>query len=340
MRYSLSSRFRGTLLGAAIGDMIVKYNNSLQPRFSDPESIETHDQKQPLATWRGKKPSHDAPEYCPWGSLAIKGAESLIMLGRFDINAWQDATVNKFYLKKGIKSISPKAIIATLPLALFFHDDHVKLRQNLRQLIAGWHNTIVEDAKGSPTLIDGVLAVGYAIAQALTDKLNPASLIGQTIEFLGEPENQLAQELSQVQTLLEKGAGLEMTVTQLRKNTQLSTDIALAFYCFLTTLEDFRLSVQRSALIARPYSEITSIITGALSGAYNSTVGIPKNWRMVLSQPETKPLTAWGMTTEAEMLELADSLVAVWSGVYDPATHLAAMTPTPAIAAPRVIRCR
>jgi len=57
---------------------------------------------------------------------------------------------------------------------------------------------------------------------------------------------------------------------------------------------------------------------------------------MALSQPDPKPLAAWGMKTEAEMLELSDLLVAVWSGVYDQAKHLTEMGPVIVIAAPRV----
>ncbi len=217
--------------------------------------------------------------------------------------------------------------MATLPVALFYHDNEIKLRQNLLSVVNIWQH--------DPVSRDGALAVGYALLQSLTE-INPAALIPQTIDFLGDSQSLLGQHLAQVQTLLEQGAGLERAVTHLARDSQPSTPIALAFYCFLSTLEDFRLSILRAARTG--YHLQVSAITGALSGAYNSTSGIPATLRMALSRPDNKPMAAWGMTTEAEMLELSDCLLAVWSGVYDQATYTDGVMPAAAIAAPGVIR--
>lgn len=300
MRYSLSSRFRGTLLGAALG-----------------ENFASHVKRQ-------------SQQLDGWHKMAVLGAESLIQLGRFDLDDWRALFLRESSTQNTMNHVSTKAIIATLPIALFYHENEIKMRQNVQQLVAVWQD--------DPVSRDGALAVGYATLVSLTEKLNPAELIPQTIAFLGERQNQMSQQLAQVQTLLEQGAGLERAVTQLGRNAQPSTPIALAFYCFLSTLEDLGLSVRRAAR-AGYQPQITSAITGALSGAYNSTAGIPISWRMALSRPDAK-LTAWGMTTEAEMLQLSDSLVAVWSGVYDQVTHPTELTPVAAIAAPRVMRLR
>jgi ADP-ribosylglycohydrolase len=307
MRYSLSSRFGGTLLGAAVGEML------------------------------GKSTSVKADSQ--WGRLAVLGIQSLIRLGRFDLDDWRYAflsvdsiprTFRPSSNQNAMNCVFTKAIIATVPLALFYHENETKLRQNLQ-------NFLVAVGQDDPVSRDGTLAVGYAIAQCLTEKLNSATLIPQTIAFL-ESQTLLAQQLAQVQTLLEQRAGLERAVTHLGAGTQPSTLIALAFYCFLSTLEDLRLSVMRAAQKGY-HPQITSTITGALSGAYNSTAGIPATLRMALSQPDNK-LAAWGMTTEAEMLKLSNSLVAVWSGVYNQAEHLTEVMPATAIAAPNVIRSR
>lgn len=313
MRYSLSSRFSGTLLGAAVGEMLGKSTSGVTASV-------TAD--------------------CQWERLAVLGVKSLIRLGRFDVDDWRNAfrknsTMRLFRSPSDTQNarncVSTKAIIATLPLSLLYHENEIKLRENLQQLMAVWED--------DPVNRDGALAVGYVTLQSLTEKLNRADLIPQIIAFLGEAETQVAQHLAQVQTLLEQGAGLERAITELVRNAQSSTPIALAFYCFLSTLEDLELSVRRAA--RTPYQpQITSAITGALSGAYNSIAGIPATMRMVLTRSDTKPLAAWGMKTEAEMLELSDSLVAVWSGVYNRETHPAQLTPVAAIAAPRVIRPR
>jgi hypothetical protein len=282
-----------------------------------------------------------------WNRLAVLGAQSLIRLGRFDLEDWCDAFGKDSILRLEAASslahamhlVSTKAIIATLPIALFYHENEINLRQNVQQLVTLWQDDSV-GAIMKASQLDAALALGYAIAQSLTEKLNVGTLIPQTIAFLGEPDSQVAQHLAQVQTLLEQGASLERAVTELVQYAWPSTPIALAFYCFLSTVEDLRLSVLR-AVKTGYQPQITSAITGALSGAYNSTAGIPSTWRLTGSRgPNAKTLAAWGITTEAQMLELSDSLVAVWSGMYDQAKYSAELTPIAAIAAPRVIRLR
>lgn len=299
MRYSLSSRFRGTLLGAAIG---LNRNNTVIPKsFSDATELKQSAQQSKFKV----------------ESLAVISAESLIALGRFDADDWHDCTKK---LTENIKNYPPTAILATLPIALFYHENEIKLRQNLQLALV---------ALGQDDLIiqDGALAVGYAIAQSLKEKLNGVTLIEQTITFLGT-QTQISQQLVQVQTLLKQQASLEQAVTQLSKDSQSTTAIALAFYCFLSTLEDFRLSVVRAAQTSHQ-SQLTTAIAGALSGAYNSVSAIPISWRLA-----DDASLAGG---ETEILQLSDSLVAAWSGVYNQAIHPSEVT---AIAAPRVIRPR
>ncbi|WP_250126136.1 ADP-ribosylglycohydrolase family protein [Chroococcidiopsis sp. CCMEE 29] len=329
MRYSLGSRFRGTLLGAAIGEKIEKAS-SFRQRLSS--------QEQPLAQSLEQQNLPVSSE-SQLVRLTIQGTKSLIRQGKFNLNDWQDALATNsgsvFQTspseQKVINEISTTAIITTLPIALFYHENEIKLRQNL-QLALG---AVGQD---DPESWDGALAVGYAIAQSLKEKLYLADLIPQIISFLGESQTHTRQKLKHVKTLLEQNVGLEQAATELSQDVQPSSAIALAFYCFLSTLEDFRLSTIRAACKS-VQPRLTSAITGALSGAYNSTSGIPASVRLELFRTDTQ-LAGSGMTAETEMLELSDSLVAVWSGVYDQANHEAELTQIAAIAAPRTIRLR
>ncbi len=293
MRYSLSSRFCGTLIGAVLEEAGIYPEQHQQPGG--------------------------------WSKLVILSAESLIGLGKFDLQNWRE--IHNEYSA----AMSTKAIIVTLPVVLFYHENETKLRQNLLSLTSIWPN--------DPVLRDGALAVGYAIAQSLTEKLNPNTLIAQTISFLGEPQTGLAQQMAQVQTLLAQGAALERAVNQLSRDALPSTPVAMAFYCFLSTIEDLRLSVLRAAR-TQYQPQITTAITGALSGAYNSVAGIPTNLRSKPYKIDSKPLGVWETATEPEMLHLSDSILAVWSGVYDWTTSGVGVTPVQAIAAPRVMRLR
>ncbi|MBW4625486.1 MAG: ADP-ribosylglycohydrolase family protein [Brasilonema octagenarum HA4186-MV1] len=313
MRYSLASRFKGTILGAIIGEQIA---------FSRSKQLQS--------AGTLKVPS------LHWSNMAILYAESLISLGRLETQNWQKPQQQEFTNLKN----SYGAILATLPVALFFHDNTVKLRQNLLLATEIWQD--------DPVVRDGTLAVGYAIARSLTEKLSPQTLISQTISFVGETQTNLPQQLLEVNNLLEHGAGLKTVQTELGKEEKLSNIIALAFYCFLGSIEDFRLSILRAIQDSNRYSAIGAM-TGALSGAYNSAVGIPVTWQLMLLQQ--RPAQDSKLADSSKMVELANAIMAVWSGVYNLASHpdqvneeSGAMTPPllslQATAAPHVIRLR
>ncbi|MBW4645438.1 MAG: ADP-ribosylglycohydrolase family protein [Goleter apudmare HA4340-LM2] len=284
MRYSLVSRFRGTLLGALLGARLASSQDKQLNRRCDVDKI------------------------------AVLGVQSLITLGKLDLDDWRERQRQNSLHLDPTDEISPNLILSTLPVALFFHENIIKLRQNLLRVLQIWED--------DPVVRDGTLAVGYAIAQILTEKLHPQTLIPEAIAFIGETPTSLPQQLLKVNDLLDRGAGLDRAQAELSKEEKQSSAIAMAFYCFLNTLEDYRLAVSRATRTGDVWCEddenlhpqTISAITGALSGAYNSTTGIPLTWQVFYLQPNS---TAWGMTNFSQMLKLADGLVAVWSGVYN-----------------------
>ncbi|MGH7997937.1 MAG: ADP-ribosylglycohydrolase family protein [Brasilonema sp.] len=315
MRYSVVSRFKGTILGAIIGEKIASSHGKQLQGAGTLKISSLH-----------------------WSDMAILCAESLIYLGRFDVQDWRQRQQQEFTNLEN----SYWAILATLPVALFFHENTMKLRQNLLLATEIWQN--------DPLVRDGTLAVGYAIAKSLTEKLSPIDLISQTISFIGETQTNLPQHLLEVHHLLEHGAGLERVQAEFGKEEKLSNIIAMAFYCFLGTIEDFRLCVLR-ATQDRYRSSAIGAMTGALSGAYNSAVGIPVIWQVMLTQQKSAK-DSKQLVNASKMLKLSDAIIAVWSGVYDIAPHPDEVTEESnlmkprrlmslqATAAPRVIRSR
>lgn len=317
MRYSLINRFRGILIGSLVGEILG--GSGCQ-----------------MGVWSGAalaspKPENAQPDrtLSNWSQIAACGAESLIRCGRLDLEDWMvrcGMMQSSLLLLKATAS-SSEAALATLPIALFFHDDEVKLRQKLVEAAAVWQ----EDAEAT----DGVLVMGCALALALKEKLDVAVLIPRILSYLGTPQTPLVQQLEQVQMLLEQGAGLETAFTQLRRppqqggerSSRRDTSIALAFYCFLSTPEDFRLSVSRAFRTGSRF-QTTAALTGALSGVYNSIVGIPVGWRLAVNQ----------IGIGVEKLQMADCLLAVWSGFYE--VSAAKRCPSLAVAAPHVIQPR
>ncbi|MEH2049678.1 ADP-ribosylglycohydrolase family protein [Nostoc sp.] len=284
MRYSPISRFKGTLLGVFLGESLT-FGGGIQ--FQSCLDL---------------------------GKMAVLGTQSLIALGRLDLDDWIRRQQEESLHLAATDDIPIKIIIATLPVALFFHENPIKLRQNLLRVLNIWED--------DPVVRDGTLAVAYAIALALTEKLDPLTLIPQTIAFVGETPTSIPKKLLRVQNLLEQGVGLSRVQAEFAREEELSNTIAMAFYCFLSTLEDFRLAVLQATYNdnsqvqdATPRSsKATGAITGALSGAYNGIGGIPVNWQVLLLQ-SNHPV--WGLTSFSQMLELTDAFVAMWSGVYD-----------------------
>ncbi|GAC1495774.1 MAG: hypothetical protein NVS2B14_09630 [Chamaesiphon sp.] len=295
MRYSLLNRFQGTLLAAALGEI---YGSQYKEGRL------------------GAKLRIDSLIY-PWSYIALTCTQSFVHCGRLDLEDWVHHP--SLLPKIGTASCS-EAAIATVPVMLFFHENETILAEQLKLAAATWQG---DDLSGM-----GVLAVGYAIAQALTEKLNPDLLITKTLTYLQNSQTPLVQQLEQVQTLLKQRACLDTAFTYLCRDSHptSTTPIALAFYCFLSTPEDFRLSLMRAAQTA--YQPQTTVaLTSILSGVYNSLAGIPLSWRLLLNRTYT-----------CEILHLADRLLGVWSGVYNATT--VQLDRQAALAAPGVIQRR
>jgi len=281
MRYSLLSRFKGTLFGAAIA-------------ARDPKSTQDLER-------------------------SLLGIESLISCGKLDLEHWTDPIGITNQSRDNVFS-SSTAIIASLPIMLFFHEDELALGKKLHQAAQFWQQP--------PEMTMGLLAVGYAIAQALKERLHPQNLIPQVCNYLATTSSNsddFRQQLTQVQRLLVEPIGLERTINQLcPKTNSITANIALAFYFFLSMPEDFRLCLGRIKQQTGTDSSV-GVLVGALSGAYNGSAGIPVVQQRTIADSQ-------------KLKFLAENLLAVWSGAN--LTNRAEWGETLAIAAPRVIQPR
>jgi ADP-ribosylglycohydrolase len=380
MRHSLLSKFQGTILGAVLGDSIgLQYQRQLvgiPPQIGDLPPILQLTKHQQL-TQGGARLALNSPQRkiptgkqsSECGRLAVACAQSLIRGRGLDLKDWRDTweafANSEIYHPRSSEFQSllnpSEAAVAALPSAIFFHENKAKLREKIMLAIEVLPN------ENKPEWQTAILAVGYAIARTLKDKLDPATAIEQTIAYL-KTDNALTQLLQQVQILLQRGADLETATTHLCKSAtalgerqgegekKLPTEsivnpgnlipIALAFYCFLNTPEDLRLSVLRAAHCGIA-GQLTCALTGALSGAYNGAAAIPVEWRQVSSATlEPGPLvfdrepSFWGTGSDAKIVELANNLFAVWAGVYRPDADLDSAALARSVAAPYVIRPR
>ncbi len=358
MRHSLLSKFQGTILGAVLGDSIgLQYQRQLvgiSPQREDLQPILQLTKHQQLtlshATLALHSPSTKIPtgkESSECGRLAVAWFQSLIRCNGLDLKDWRDAweafAKSEIYnpqISEFQSLLNPsEAAIASLPIVMFFHENKAKLREKIMLATEVWPK---ENGAEYET---AVLAVGFAIARSLKQRLDPATAIEQTISYV-QTDNALTELLLQVQILLEQGADLETATAHLCKSATVLPEkqgegdrisqtksivnpenfipIALAFYCFLNTPEDLRLSVVRAARCGIA-GQLTCALTGALSGAYNGAAAIPVEWRQLSSAVVESPLLArgpepsvWKTGSDAKIVELANNLFAVWAGVYNP----------------------
>ncbi len=362
MRYSLLSQFQGVLVGAAIGELLgiswaAQVTQADQLDLTAPQlPLNCPEQWQRLlsSTLTGEKLSASEPR---WGHLVVLGTQSLVQRGELNLADWQQFRQRHAQGTADLETLeASKMAIASLPIALFFHEDETKLYQNLER-VGQW-------AASEPSSILASFIISLAIAQALQNQFHPQRSIPQMIAAITRLETRLGrpiaeadhmailmQQLAQVQTLLEQQASLERARSQLCQPLQATPTphelkqiqpIMAALYCCLATPSDWRLAVLRS-LQMKTAPALVATLTGAVSGAANSLAGIPVEWRLILDQTNgiSTLKSLWQVVEfEAEVIELASGLLATWSGTYDTQKFPVKRYHVPAIAAPRVIRPR
>lgn len=292
MRYSIHSRFRGTLLGMAVGEIVG--NSQRQTSLLSQTEVNSKSPQQALF------------------DVVFASGKNLIANQRFVPEVWCSS------MRSEIAASPAASLLVALPLAVLYHENELKLQQNLQL-------ALVALGRDEPEYRDGVLAIGYAVATAIQAKLDPKEAIAQTLAFVGTSSTATSAKLNRVKLLLDERAGLERAIAQLGKPAQISSQIALAFFCCFSTSADFQLAIQRATI----GGGTIGAIAGALSGAYNGMASISA----------TQTLTI-GMTKRAEVLRLCDELVAVWSGVYEQSDRATATNQIAAIAAPKIVRRR
>jgi hypothetical protein len=136
MPYSLINQFRGALMGAAIGE-ILGLNCQHPQAWREVEH------------WGLRLPAQTSA----WGKRAIEQAQALIHgKNRSPLSLDSENTIE-----------AEQAMIALLPIALFYHEDVARLKAHLSAALID-----------SPQLIDRCGQMGAAIALTLQQKSSPA----------------------------------------------------------------------------------------------------------------------------------------------------------------------
>jgi ADP-ribosylglycohydrolase len=221
-----------------------------------------------------------------------------------------------------------RAIVAMLPLILFFHDDRAKLREVILNVSRSWQLDW--------ETCSCAVAIGCIIARSLSESFSPTAIIPQVLDEMTNLHPLLFQQLSTLDRLLEQPSSLAQT-TQKFLTTEHPTisKTIMAIYCFLSTPEDFSLAILRARQV-EDKSQLICTLTGIFAGAHNSSTSIPLNGLLATQERE-------------QWLTAAENLLSLWAGVYDVSTQPIGLLPPgsqPAVAyalpvaAPKVMQRR
>ncbi len=215
------------------------------------------------------------------------GIGSLIRCGRFDLQDWLESTFTT-------PTDARRAIVAMLPLMLFFHDDRVKLREVLVDVSHSWQLDW--------ETCSSAVALGYIISRSLAESLTPRTVIAQLLEETSNLHPLLYQELCEIDRSIDRSSSLHRVIHKLTAIAHpIITPAVLAIYCLLSTPEDFSLAMLRARRCEYEL-QFTCALTGILAGAHNSLTGIPLNGTIATPEPE-------------QWMTGAEALLATWAGI-------------------------
>ncbi|MBP0016302.1 MAG: hypothetical protein J7647_01945 [Cyanobacteria bacterium SBLK] len=223
-----------------------------------------------------------------WKKIQNGAIATLIETGKLETQDWwqQIDRDDRPSLECQKTGTSSEVAAMALPIILFFHDIPLQLNAELSRIASLWLHP--EEP------IEDILLWGEAIALILQENFNPSQFLPQLISR-SPPRESL---LNALQDAIERGLSLQQTARTIADRPLSQTEIALALYCFSFTPEDFSLCWHRS----QQFNPLAAILTGAIAGVYNSSLGFPPSWCL---SPQRQ-----------QILEKARWLFSAWSGCY------------------------
>ena len=299
------TRFRGCLLGLAIGDALGMPVEGMRASSIRSRIGRVRDFR--AAPWRllraGQWTDDTKMMLCHARSIAETGRVDVEDTARrfvawFESNDWRGmggATYESIQRlragvppedsgMKGELAAGNGAAMRIAPVGLIDCRDLQTLREDARAAAIITHD--------NPEAVAGSRAVSYAVARAARGDLDPKSLVSDSTAFIGPCK--VAENLQMAARFLEAGMEVEEALARLGTSGYVVETVASAFFCFLRTPRDFEETVTR-AVEGGLDADTTAAVAGAISGAYNGLEAIPERWRA-------------GVEAADEILDLAERI--------------------------------
>jgi ADP-ribosylglycohydrolase len=283
-------RFQGSLLGLAIGDalgMPVEGAKASKIRDELGRVLEFMD-----APWRFLK----AGQWTDDTKMMLCHARSIVERGRVDSddtalkfvqwfasNDWRGmggATYESIQRlrsgvppdesgKKGEMAAGNGVAMRIAPVGLVDCLDLERLREDCRAAAIITHD--------NPEAVAGGQAVAYAVARGARGDLEPATLIPDTVEFIGPCK--VAENLQLAASFLDTDMEISEALARLGTSGYVVETVASAFFSFLRAPDDFEETVSR-AVEGGLDADTTGAVAGSVSGAFNGLEAIPERWQL------------------------------------------------------------
>ncbi|MGJ3244719.1 MAG: hypothetical protein ACFE0I_01415 [Elainellaceae cyanobacterium] len=365
MDSSLQSRFRGALVGAALGQLV---GDSTQSHLTSQWMAQGLPHKSfPVASTSSTVNNSEWPRVAVdlilvliagvWGQA---NAERLPTMPRSPVHESSSRHPDAEFpisLEDVPSPIRADGLaIATLPLALFFQDDDDVFQARFEQVMTAWQVPSWGQAATRLWLDTTIVA--------LREQPPADRLIHQLQErhFHTKNSSTLNEGLLVIKDLMKPQIGAPQALTILREWAEshctsfssphaesLSPAVYImpiigSLYGFFTAADEPQLALYRLSHALRHINELShlpmmTMLMGALMGAYHGDVNLPLEWQWAIAQWGVKPSstkTEWGGKKLLDVFDLADQLFAAWIGVEQPGTVQPLSCPV-AIAYPRII---
>jgi len=281
----LRSKFRGALIGAAVGDTLGMPVEGWSLKKIRSELGEVKDMLE------GKK--RPAGKWTDDTAMTIAVAESLIESKGFNAEDMREKFIKHYDPKRGYgrtvkvslglmqREVSEEersriarhngAAMRIAPVGLFYYDDPVKLRQVSYESskITHWHIYAQE----------GAALQAYAIAylvKAEAGTLKQSDFLARLKEFVNE--DAYKEQMRKIGDLIGESRNKPKIVKKIGNNVEAEKAVPVAIYSFITHCECFKDTVLYAVNLGGDADTIASM-AGALSGAYLGVNAIPEGWR-------------------------------------------------------------
>ncbi len=196
-------------------------------------------------------------------------------------------------------------LLSLLPLIILTNDN-----QQLFSQIVSQDNLKLANSAENNELKD-ILIWGCLLTFILNNEFQPrqtnfALATKLILNNVGIEETPLTKKLNLAVQAASNGLSLHQLAKKTSSGNIQPTAIALAWYLFITTPGDFKLSIQRTVNLKPDLAWLTAAFTGTLSGAYNGLTRIPWSWRSTICQNPN-------FSQENYTIE---QLFKVWLGIY------------------------